>query len=107
MKYKDDIGGFYTVHKPNLRLINQFKLERCYLIGSTPSYKTWLKWDVGPRSLDHVCNYSPRIGSFPAFTSLIAVNTISLVIFVAAARTGSSSLNELALQENSSINSLS
>ena len=45
--------------------------------------------------------------SFPAFTSLIAVNTISLVIFVAAARTGSSSLNELALQENSSINSLS
>ena len=45
--------------------------------------------------------------SFPAFTSLIAVNTISLVIFVAAARTGSSSLNELALQENSSIHSLS
>ena len=45
--------------------------------------------------------------SSPAFTSLIAVNTISLVIFVAAARTGSSSLNELALQENSSINSFS
>ena len=60
-----------------------------------------------PAALTMSVTISQGLVSFPAFTSLIAVNTISLVIFVAAARTGSSSLNELALQENSSINSLS